>query len=321
MPLMSTLATCAVTGVSGYLGRRLVAALNRLPEVERVVGIDLVPPATSPDKLTFVQMDVRDAALADVLGDNGVGSLVHCAFVARAFRDQRTMFDMNVGGTRNTLDSAATSGVRSMVVLSSHSVYGAWAENPASIIETHPVRPNAGHLYAEHKIAGELLCRRFRESRPDVRLTILRPSVIVGPNCNNELGESLRSGAILPVFSDRVSALQFVHEDDLADACLLALRHRDSGLFNIGGEGSLSWAEVVRLAGRRSFTVAPRLLESLVGCLWKLGIPCLSSPSVLPLIRYPLVVDSTKARTVLGWRPRHSTASALESLVRSATYA
>ncbi|MDH7485065.1 MAG: NAD-dependent epimerase/dehydratase family protein [Anaerolineae bacterium] len=308
---------CAITGVSGYLGQRLVSALADDPAVERMVGIDIRPPPLQPAKMTFVRMDVRDPALGGLLRREGVTVLLHLAFIVQAIHDERLMHDVNVGGAANVLRAAADAAIRQIVMLSSYTVYGAWPDNPPLLTEGASLRPNPGHAYAEHKVAVERLCDEFEAGHPHIALARLRPAVIMGPHCDNGLGRALRRAPLLPVFAGGGSAVQFVHEEDLVAACLAVLQQGARGVYNVGGEGSLPWGEIVRRAGKLSLPLPAPLLQGFVGLLWRLHVPGLTAPGELPLIRYRLVVSSEKAQRELGWRPRYTTAGALESFLGS----
>lgn len=307
----------AITGVSGYLGQRLVVALANDPAVERIVGLDVRPPRSQPDKLSFVEMDVRDPAIGELFRQAGVTALLHLAFIVQAIHDERLMYDVNVRGTANVLRAAVGSAIRQILIPSSYTVYGAWPDNPPQLTEEAPLRPSPGHAYGAHKAAVERLCDDFAAEHPHIGVTRLRAAVIMGQSCDNGLGWALRRAPFLPVFAGRGSAVQFVHEDDLVAACLAALHQGARGVYNIGGEGSLPWGEIVRRAGKVGLVLPGPLWHGLIALLWWLRVPGLSSPGELPLIRHRLVVSSEKARRELGWRPRYSTASALESFLRS----
>jgi UDP-glucose 4-epimerase len=53
-----------VTGVSRYLGGRLAALLQADPAIERVIGVDVVPPRTDVGRTEFVRADIRNPIIA-----------------------------------------------------------------------------------------------------------------------------------------------------------------------------------------------------------------------------------------------------------------
>ena len=147
----------AITGVSGYLGRRLLALLDADPDVERVVGIDIAEPHAGSPKLDFHQVDVRDARLVKVLP--GVDVLVHLAFQVDPIRDEERTRAVNVDGTRNVLEAAGATGIRKLVHASSAAVYGAHPDNDFPLTESSPLRANPEFSLAWHKLEAERIGR------------------------------------------------------------------------------------------------------------------------------------------------------------------
>ncbi len=122
----------AVTGVSGFLGQRLLPLLDASPRVDRIIGLDVRDPARRARKLEFHRTDVLGAELTPYL--RGVSVIVHLAAVPGPSLDDALFTRVNVDGTRRLLDAAGAAGVRKVVRPSSASVYGAWPNNP---VPTH----------------------------------------------------------------------------------------------------------------------------------------------------------------------------------------
>ena len=77
-------AVVLVTGVSRHLGGRLAALLAADPAIERVIGVDTVPP---PRELTlgrteFVRADIRNPLIAKVIATAEVDTVVHLNITA-----------------------------------------------------------------------------------------------------------------------------------------------------------------------------------------------------------------------------------------------
>ncbi len=66
-----------VTGVAGDLGRRLAAQLSRSPGVERVIGVDVVPPRGDMGGADFVRADIRNPVIAKVIVRERIDTVVH----------------------------------------------------------------------------------------------------------------------------------------------------------------------------------------------------------------------------------------------------
>src|SRR3954451_22452739 len=94
-----------ITGVSRFLGGRLAARLAADPKVERVIGIDAVPPRTADlphlGRTEFVRADIRNPLIAKVLTQARVNPGRHAALIASPppGRGRVAMEEMNVIGT------------------------------------------------------------------------------------------------------------------------------------------------------------------------------------------------------------------------------
>ena len=109
-----------VTGVSRYLGGKMADRLVHQPGVDRVIGIDVVPPA-SPLAADFIRADIRNPSITKILDGTGVDTVVHMGVIAtpRQAGNRSVMKDINVIGTMQLLgacqraDSARHVGVKS----------------------------------------------------------------------------------------------------------------------------------------------------------------------------------------------------------------
>jgi nucleoside-diphosphate-sugar epimerase len=112
----------------------------------------------------------------------GVVQVPNSAGVYQAYnlRDTRLMEDTNVGGALSLIRSCeASPGVRRIIQISSATVYG-FHPGSTPFVEENPLRPNPNFLYAMHKKRVEALFEEFAARRPDVLVTVLRPSLVAG---------------------------------------------------------------------------------------------------------------------------------------------
>jgi UDP-glucose 4-epimerase len=109
---------------------------------------------------------------------------------------------------------------------------------------------------------------------------------------------------------------QFVHEEDLVDLILLALRADARGVFNATPDDWLPWRELWTGVGKRLMNFPWPVARPLFGLLWRLGaLGCVTHPAQVNLARFSFVASNEKARRELGWRPRHSTLQATQALL------
>ncbi len=132
-----------VTGVAAYWGARVAAKLIEQPELY-VLGLDSKPPAKEIRGLDFVQADIRNPLLSELLKEERVDTLCHLVFEESLTPSESTL-DLNVMGTMKALGACAEAGVRKAVLKSSTLVYGAQPTNSGFLREDHP-------LVAPHQI-------------------------------------------------------------------------------------------------------------------------------------------------------------------------
>ncbi len=99
----------AITGSSGYYGRKLIEHVRRVSPGTQVLGIDAVAPRDNTPH-EFFQADIRHADVRMTLATFRPDTIVHLAFVVNPIRDTRLMSDINIGGTNNVLRRCERSG-------------------------------------------------------------------------------------------------------------------------------------------------------------------------------------------------------------------
>ncbi|HJR18422.1 MAG TPA: SDR family oxidoreductase [Actinomycetota bacterium] len=302
----------AVTGVSGYLGRRLLRALDDDPMVERVVGLDVAEPHAGSPKLEFHQIDVRDARLVKILP--GVDVVVHLAFQFEPIRDAALTRAINVDGTRNVLEGAGATGVRKLIHVSSATVYGAHPDNDFPLTESSPLRANPDFAYAWHKLEAERMIEAFQEDHPEVVVTVLRPAIVFGPNVQNFISRMLEAPRVTTV-KGYEPPLQLVHEEDVASAIHFAIERDMPGAFNVSADGWMTSDEVLAIAGKKRVELPEAVAFALAERLWKVGV-AEAPPGELHFVMHPWVVDNAKLKAA-GWTPGHGNQETLTEAIEA----
>jgi nucleoside-diphosphate-sugar epimerase len=323
--------TVAVTGPTGTFGSGLVPLLQADDRIGRVIGIARRPfdPAEHGwTKMEYRQGDIRDpGALRDALA--GVDVVVHLAFLITGNASRRTTRAVNVDGTLNVFRAAAEAGARRFVHASSVAAYGWHPDNPDPISEDWPVRPAARLFYAQEKAEVENLLDAEAAAHPDLALYLLRPPIVLGPHVigakdvlpgplaplgRRLLGRPRRLPvpvlALVPQFR-----MQFVHEDDVGAALLLCvLGAGPPGAYNIAGDGVLTAADVAREFGAVPVPLPPAPAQLAARAITRLPFLPPVGEWVEAATR-PSIMDTTRARKKLGWRPRYTGLEALRDTV------
>ena len=288
-----------VTGSSAHLAQALLPKLCADPDIERVTGIDRLPPRFRHPKFSASQLDIRDPRLAVLLG--GHHALVHLAFVVlRGRTDEREMFDVNVNGSHKVFHAARAAGVKRLIHLSSAAVYGSGVH----LGEEAPFDPLPQFLYARHKAHLEhMMAIDFPES---VRL---RPHVILGPNAQPLLKWLLNQPCYIRL-PEPYPLLQCVHEDDVAQAVLYALRREVSGAFNLAVDDNFSFREAVRRRHRLNIPLPMSAARAGLNMAWNM-FGWGGEPAWIEGLTRTLLLNCRRAAAELGWRSTYAAAAVL----------
>jgi nucleoside-diphosphate-sugar epimerase len=323
--------TVAVTGPTGTFGAGFVPLLHSDARIGRIVGIARRPfdPAERGwTKMSYRQGDVRDPdALAAAFA--GADVVVHLAFAVTGGAPQETLRAINVNGTVNAVRAAAAAGAARFVYASSVTAYGFHPDNPIGMDESWPIRPAHRLFYAREK--AEIEHRLQQEELGSMRLYLLRPSIVVGPHAlgakavppwlpraawlTGPRGGIPRSPVPLPLPVPALP-LQFVHEDDVGQALLLCtVAAGPPGAYNIAADGEVSAADVARAFGFLPIALPPVVGQAVARAATRL--PFL--PPALQWVEsatHPAIMDTTRAKDELGWRPSYTGLAALHDTVR-----
>lgn len=319
--------TVAVTGPTGEIGISAVTALEREPAVDAVIGMARRPFDPSSRgwlKTTYQRGDILDREAVDALVAQA-DVVVHLAFIIMGSRDESAR--VNLEGTRNVFEATvAAERPRRLVYTSSVAAYGYHTEDPVPLTEDVPARGSAEHYYSEQKAACEALLADITKDS-SLEVFVLRPCVVAGPKATaladampwNQLPGPVRAVVkavpiLKPVVPDPGFPLQLVHHDDVAAAiALAATAPAPPGIYNIAGDGVVTVADVAKALGGRPVRVPAVAATAASAAISR--VPFV--PSMLEWLhtaRTSMVMDTTKAKTQLGWRPLHSSAETLEAL-------
>ena len=295
----------AVTGCSGYIGSRLLRFLGESDKVSKIIGVDLRPPRYSPPKMEFHYLDVRDPSIVNLFTLNDVQTVVHLAFVLNPIHDDDLMHDIDVKGTSNVLAAASACVARHFIVASSTTAFGAFADNPDWLTEKDHPRRQTNYTYASDKYENEMSIRIFKEENPHVKVAVVRPCIVYGPNVDNYLSRFIIRLPLLPAVGDPRMEMQFVHEDDAVEVFMRILETGAEGYFHACGEGTVTLEEIARMAGKPLIALPAQLVYPVVDLLWKLRAPLIEGPSgMLDFIRYRWTASDELTREALGLGPR-----------------
>lgn len=304
-----------VTGANGFIGKALCQLLAiRSYEVYALVR-------AIRDPIPFVQYVEADLEHADILlaTCQGVDCIVHLAGRAHVLNEQeRNPFEVfrqaNCEATLHLARQAVELGVRRFIFISSIGVNG--AETPEKPFdELSNPKPHAD--YAVSKFEAEEGLKKLLAGT-ETELVIIRPPLVYGVDAPGNFGRLLKlvaTGLPLPLggANNRRSIISL---ENLVSFITLCIEHPAAAeqLFLISDGRDISTVEMVR-ALARGMDKKPLMLP-VPDALLKVGAKLLGKEPLYTQLCRSLQVDSSKARSLLGWNPQENTLEALEKIGR-----
>jgi nucleoside-diphosphate-sugar epimerase len=311
-----------VVGASGNVGTSLLRALADEPSVDSVLGLARRIPKAAFPKTEWRQADIAHSPLRPHF--QGADAVVHLAWLIQPGRDKERLHQVNVDGSARVFGAVASAGVGTLVYASS---VGAYAPGPKDrrVDESWPTTGVASSFYSRHKAEVERLLDRFEREHPDTRVVRLRPGLIFKREAASGI-RRLFAGPLLPnvLMQPRLIPVvpahprlvfQAVHSYDVGHAYRLALvREQARGAFNVAAEPPLDPNELGRVLGARPVRVPGRLLRGGAALSYRLRLQP-SEPGWVDMGLAVPLMDTSRARSELGWSPQRSASDALLDLL------
>ena len=326
--------TVAVTGPTGDIGKAFLHALDKDPQVERVLGMARRPfdPADlGLHKTEYRRGDILDREAVDALiVDADV--VVHLAFVIVGNLAETR--EVNLEGSRTVFDAvAAAEKPKRFLYTSSVAAYGWHEENPQPLTESVEIRGTDAHYYSAQKAELEnTLEHAFKGSGKDVY--VFRPCIVAGPNALamvenipglrevEKLPGAVRTALgsvplVKPIIPDPGVPFQLVHHDDVASALVAAVKGDGKpGVYNLAGDGEMTVPELARELGWYSVPIPEKAVDLTAEVIARLPLP--AQLQWINAFREPVIMDTSRARQGLKWKPRHPADAVLRETVEAA---
>ncbi|WP_344888315.1 NAD-dependent epimerase/dehydratase family protein [Actinomadura meridiana] len=303
-----------VTGVSRFLGARVASTLQADPGIERVIGVDTVPPDLSLGvplgRTEFVRVDIRTPSIANIITSARVDTVVHLSLDTSSSAPRAKVKELNVIGTMQLLAACQRSpDMRKLVVRSSAAVYGSSPMDPAVFTERDEPVEAPKHGYAKDAAEVEGYVRGLSRRRSDLTVSVLRFANFLGPGVESLLTRYLRL-PVVPTVLGFDPRLQFLHEDDGIEVLRRMTVEDHPGCFNVAGDGVLLLSQALRRAGRPYVPVPSQSLSVLGDMGRRFAGLSGFSPELLRWLMYGRVIDTTALGDALSWSPKYSSEAA-----------
>jgi dTDP-glucose 4,6-dehydratase len=304
--------THIIIGGNGFVGRHLAVDLLRLGQ--EVVVADIARSELEIyGRVPFIRLDITDRSsfvALSLTADDIVYNLAArmlSPIVPRATRHD-FFWPVNCRGVEHILEHMEANGCHRLVHFTTDMVYGHAAIVPQT--EDAPTAPLGE--YGLSKLASEDICRRYRGR--GMSISLFRPRLIVGPGRLGILARLFKlidAGLPVPMIGSGRNQYQFISVYDCASAAISAWK---AGLpnaeYNIGSDDPPSVRDLltrlIREAGSRSFLLPTpaSLVKAALTTLDRINLP-LMDPEQYLIADEVCILDTSKAKRELGWRPRH----------------
>jgi nucleoside-diphosphate-sugar epimerase len=282
-------------------------------------------------KFFYRRGDVLARDQVDALVD-GADVVIHLAFIIMGRPEESR--DVNFEGSRNVFEATRAAGVKRLVYTSSVAAYGFHGDNPQPLTEDVPARGTDSHPYSAQKAEVEaLLAQTLAGTATDAY--VFRPCIVAGPDAPllidslpyTQISErlpapvlSLLDGVpiLRPVLPDPGVPFQLVHHDDVAAAIrAAALGRGEPGAYNLAGPGQLTVTQLADELGWYSIPVPELAVDAVAEMIGRLSfLP--AQAQWVSAFREPVIMDTSKARRELRWRPEHDALSTLRETITQA---
>ena len=323
--------TVAVTGPTGEIGRPFISALERVPQVGRIIGMARRPfdPAAHGWRRTeYRQGDILDRAAVDALVE-GADVVVHLAFII--ITGQGESRHINLEGSRNVFAATAAAKVPRLVYTSSVAAYGFADDTPDLLTEDTPAHGFERHPYSAQKAEVERELAEALAGSP-TEAYVFRPCIVGGPDATLlidtipliDLGRRLPGAVralfdqvpvLKPVLPDPGVPFQLVHHDDVAAALCAAVRGRGApGIYNLAGDGEITLGDLAHELGWYSVPLPDIAVDATAEVVARL--PFMPDTAAwIEALRRPVLMDTTRARRALKWMPQYDARETLRQMV------
>ncbi len=326
--------TILVTGASGRLGYPVA---KRLAESFNILGFDRRAPSHPPPSAECLYVDLtsdvsvrRGLQAIRELHGNRLAAVIHLAAYYDFSGAPSPLYDeITVRGTERLLRMLQDFEVKQFIFSSTDLVHAPSAPGQR-ITEDSPLKPT--WPYPESKVTTEQVIHAERGTIPTV---ILRIAGVYDDICHSiplaqQIQRIYEHDITAYLFPGDISTGRqaYVHNDDVVDAILLAVAHRHElppeVTLLIGEPESPSYDTLQRAFGRLIHDVAWKTFSlpipvAKVGA-WAqeklpLGRPPFIKPWMIDLANDNVELDITRARTVLGWVPKHVLGDTLPNMI------
>lgn len=305
-----------LTGSTGFVGSALLAELIKSPDFRVVAAVRSGVASASNDAVVVGNIGGTTDYSSAL---NGVNVVVHAAARAHIMHDEvadplAEYRKVNVEGTLNLAKQAVAAGVKRFIYISSIKVNGESTTGLPAFTETDATTPEDPYGLSKHEAEVGL---RLLAQETGLEVVIIRPPLVYGPGVKANFLSLLKlsvTGLPLP-FGAVKNHRSMVYVGNLVDLIVRCIDYagaaNETFLVSDGNDVSLrSLLTTMRSAMGRS----PGLVPVPVW-LFKLAGTLTGRQGVVDRLVGDLQVDSSRARSLLGWAPPYTVEQGIAATV------
>lgn len=308
-----------LTGATGFVGsaiqQRIVADgnydltiavrnINEQSDTVRIIKVDDLKANNDwSEALKGVNVVVHSAARVHVMDDKSTNPLTD-------FRK------VNVEGTLNLARQAADAGVKRFIFISSIKVNGEGTKIGKPYTEDS--KPNPIDPYGISKYEAEQGLLNIAETTA-LEVVIIRPTLVYGENVKGNFHSLMKwtyKGVPLPIGGIKHNLRSLVSVDNLVDFIITCIEHKDAKneVFLVSDDDDISTAGLLEEISQglgvknKAVNIPAKFINTAASAIGKSGVAQRLSGS--------LQVDISKAKTLLGWKPKYSTSESIQKTAR-----
>ncbi|OEJ34979.1 NAD-dependent epimerase/dehydratase family protein [Streptomyces subrutilus] len=312
-----------VTGATGNVGTSVVQACADSAAVTSVLGLARRVPRWTPAKTAWAAADIEPDGPDLVPLFAGADAVVHLAWRFQPTHHPAQTWLTNVLGSVRVFEAAARAGVPALVHASSVGAYSPGPKDRA-VDESWPTHGWPQAAYTREKAYLERVLDAFEREHPDIRVVRMRPAFLFKRTSASEQrrifagrllpGRLIRPGLIPAVPDMPGMTFQALHTDDAAAAYLAAVTRPVRGPFNLAADPPLDAEVLAGILHARRFPLSSAPVRAALATAWRLHLAPASPDLFDAVLRLPLL-DPSRARTELAWRPAYTAVEAVEEFL------
>lgn len=290
-----------IIGIQGALAKITAELLIKTHPDIHILGVDSrdIENFSNHPQITFQQMKYNRTNFEKLFREHHFDSVLHLGRLGHspAMGNIHKRIDINLVGTNTILELAQKFSTKKVVILSTHHVYGALADNPMFLKEDAPLRASFKHAELRDVVEMDQMCTNWMwKNQNQIETVVLRPANIIGPQIKNAITQYLKT-PYAPIPIDYNPMFQFIHEFDMATIIVKAFDSLKTGIYNVCSDDIVSLHEAAEIINVKKIKVPIIAVEQLARVLtpvWKFPL------YLIDYIKYPSTLDNSELKKNIG---------------------